>query len=233
MPMVNFGDSMNNARRQVLKETREKDFMDRLNERKEKEAHAKVVNNDPSVQLNRKGFFGQENVQQYNKEMITRLFDYRANKKMGRGMFFDTPEELAEWMYSFFDLCSRTAITPTVSGLCCYLKCGSETLKIHANNPDSPFYELCNSALQYCHAALEIGATEGKLNSVAYIFQAKNSFNMRDQQEIAVHTNTERELINSEETLKALKEQQEREERVQKLLDVKDADFEEVISANF
>jgi len=224
--LVNYGASVDTIRHEIDKETREQEFYDRLNQKNEYRAG--------SVQrkLEKTGFFGQENVQEYHNQIVTHLFKDKKKTSMGRGTFFDTPDELSEWMCEYFELCSKTAITPTMSGLACWLKCSPETIRSHAHNPNSPFYELCNNALQYCHCTLETGATEGKLNSVAYIFQAKNYFNMRDQQEISVNTNQPVEQINNEDTLKALREQQEREQRVNALLEVKEASFEDIIEAN-
>lgn len=157
-------------------------------------------------QLNSSGYFGQENVQEFQKEMVSHLFGKDAPKKKGRGMFFDTKEEIDEWIEKYFGLCMRTQVVPTISGLCTYLKCHRQTLYEHANNPNSHLYESCRQAIEYCHVCLEAGASESKLNSVAYIFQAKNYFNMKDTQEIQVQANSTQEL-NSPETLKALQDQ--------------------------
>ena len=53
-------------------------------------------------QLNSSGYFGQENVQEFQKEMVSHLFGKDAPKKKGRGMFFDTKEEIDEWIEKYF-----------------------------------------------------------------------------------------------------------------------------------
>lgn len=174
-------------------------------------------------QIMNSGYFAQPNVKEYQQEMVTHLFGKNAPKKKGRGTFFESADELNTWIEKYFYLCMRTEVVPTISGLCTYLKCSKQTLYDHANNPNSVLYESCRQAIEFCHVCLETGASESKVNSVAYIFQAKNYFNMKDTQEIQVQASANQEL-NSPETLKALKEQKEKEVSGTTLeLDMKDA----------
>lgn len=218
-------------RREAWKDMREASFF-ALKEEHDKELQENKNNNFIHAQLKREGYFAQENVKDYQAEMATHLYGDNRLKRKGRGTFFEDADELREWMRDYFALCAKTSVVPTLSGLATWLQCGTEAIRTHGTNPNSPFYDLCRNALNFCHASLEMGATEGKLNSVAYIFQAKNYYDMKDQQEVRVVAHTETEQINSEETLKALMEQQKREEEVNKLLETKEAKFEEVISAN-
>lgn len=166
---------------------------------------------NPTGKVMKTGYFSQQNVKQYQNEMATHLFGATAPKKRGRGAFFNTPDELNEWLVGYFDLCARTEVVPTVAALCCWLKCDNQTLLNHAHNLNSEFHESCAAALSFCHASLENGATENKLNSVAYIFQAKNYFGMKDVQQVQVGTSDNASELNSAETLNALKEQKEKE----------------------
>lgn len=191
---------------------REAEALERFEKQKTNGKSKQHGNTSTHKQLNSSGYFGQENVQEFQKEMVSHLFGKNAPKKKGRGGFFDTQEELDEWIEKFFSLCMRTQVVPTISGLCTYLKCNRQTLYDHANNPNSHLFESCRQAIEYCHVCLESGASESKLNSVAYIFQAKNYFNMKDTQEIQVQANGSQEL-NSPETLKALQEQKNNENK--------------------
>lgn len=205
---------MASARYEYLKEHEEEQVAETL-ERFKKQTYngrSKQHGNDTHKQLNSSGYFGQDNVKAFQEDMLAHLFGKEAPKKKGRGMFFDTREELDEWIYKYFRLCMDSNMVPTISGLCTYLKTNKQTLYDHVNNPNSPLHESCKNAVEYCHVCLESGASESKLNSVAYIFQAKNYFGMKDTQEIQVQANATQEL-NSPETLKALKEQKERESK--------------------
>lgn len=182
-------------------------------------------NNTPQKQIQGTGFFSQENVKEYQREIVTHSFGKNAKKKTGRGLFFESVEECEEWISDYFDLCSRTEILPTVSGLACWLKCSVVTITNHANNPNSPFCEACSQALSICHTYLELGASEAKLGATPYIFQAKNYFGMKDEQQVNINGNVNHELINSADSLNALRSQINEE---QKQIDVREATYIEV-----
>lgn len=177
-------------------------------------------------QMNGSGYFSKDNVKEYQKEMLTHLFGKGSHKKKGRGMFFETEEELNEWIGKYFALAMEHEVVPTISGLCTYLQCSREALYSHARNPSSPFFTSCKNAIDYCHACLESGASESQLNSVAYIFQAKNYFNMKDVQEVQVAPN-QNQISNNSDTLNALKEQIQQQEP-QKQIDMREAEYVEV-----
>lgn len=144
-------------------------------------------NTTPMKQVNSTGFFGQDNVVDWSKELVTRGFQNMNKRKEGRGVF-DKIDNLQEEFAGYVDLCNRTKVVPTVSALCFYLGVSRETFYLHANNPNSPYFDDCKMMLEYCHASLETGASESKVNSVAYIFQGKNYFGMQDQTNIALST---------------------------------------------
>ena len=185
---------MASARYEYLKEHEEEQVAETL-ERFKKQTYngrSKQHGNDTHKQLNSSGYFGQDNVKAFQEDMLAHLFGKEAPKKKGRGMFFDTREELDEWIYKYFITYSNYSGSQYTN---------KQTLYEHANNPNSPLHESCKNAVEYCHVCLESGASESKLNSVAYIFQAKNYFGMKDTQEIQVQANATQEL-NSPETLK-------------------------------
>lgn len=216
--------------REAHKEHREevlKEYLQNSNLFKEELSKGKK-NNTPQRQIQGSGFFSQENVKEYQKEMVAHSFGKKAPQKNGRGMFFDSVEECEEWISDYFNLCSRTEILPTVSGLACWLKCSTHTLKNHAENPNSPFCECCSQALSICHTYLELGASEAKLGATPYIFQAKNYFGMKDEQQVNINGNVNHELINSADSLNALRSQINEE----KLLDIREAKYTEVEPKN-
>lgn len=197
--------------------------IERLEKTKDNGLGGNHGNMHPNKQVNSTGYFAQPNVKEYQQEMVAHLFGKSAPKKRGRGAFFESEDELNTWIEKYFGLCMRTEVVPTISGLCTYLKCSKSTLYEHANNPNSQLHDSCRQAIEFCHVCLETGASESKINSVAYIFQAKNYFGMKDTQEIQVQASATQEL-NSPETLKALKEQKEKEVAGTPLeLDMRDA----------
>jgi hypothetical protein len=82
-----------------------------------------------------------------------------------------------------------------------------DTLYAHANNPNSKYSEILKEAINYCHSILEAGAFEGKVPAVPYIFTAKNFFGMRDDKNITVSPGSDKQLVNSTETMDAIQKQ--------------------------
>lgn len=199
---------MASPRSQYLEQNREKveaETIERFKlQTKDKQGNRK--NTTIHKQMNGTGYFAKDNVKEYQKEMLTHLFGKDSGKKKGRGGFFESEEELNKWIEKYFTLAMEHEVVPTISALCTYLQCNRDTLYTHANNPSSPFYDSCKNAIDYCHACLESGASESQLNSIAYIFQAKNYFNMKDVQEVKVAPN-QNQISNNADTLNALKEQ--------------------------
>lgn len=219
---------MASPRSQYLEKNREKveaETIERF-EMQKQENHGTRKNTTIHKQMNGSGYFSKENVKEYQKEMISHLFGKDKPKKKGRGTFFENVEELDNWVQEYFALALSHEVVPTISGLCTYLQCNRDTLYNHANNPSSPFYDSCKNAIDYCHACLESGASESQLNSVAYIFQAKNYFNMKDVQEVKVAPN-QNQISNNADTLNALKEQIQQQEP-QKQIDMREAEYVEV-----
>ena len=214
------------------KKVREEVFMDYLENKSNlfnDELSKGKKNNTPQRQIQATGYFSQENVKQYQHEMVSHSFGKDAPKKKGRGTFFESVEELEEWITDFFDLCSRTEVLPTISGLACWLRCDFRTLLNHANNPNSPFCDACSKALAICHTNLELGASESKLGATPYIFQAKNYFGMKDEQQVTIGGTVNHELLNSVDTLNALRSQIDEE---QKQIDIREANYTEINSEN-
>ena len=211
------------------KKVREDIFMDYVENKSnlKKETIGGRTNNTPQKQIQGSGFFSQENVKEYQREMVAHSFGKDAPERRGRGTFFESVDELKEWISDFFNLCARTEVLPTVSGLACWLKCHPDTIKNHALNPNSPFSETCSQALALCHTALELGASESKLGATPYIFQAKNYFGMKDEQQVTIGGTVNHELLNTTDSLNALRSQINEE---QKQIDVREASYTEVDS---
>lgn len=170
----------------------------------------KISNNTRQGLVQKSGYCSQDNVKEYEHALVTHSFGKNAPKKKGRGTFFETVEEFDEWAIEFFDLCARLEIVPTISGLCCWLKVNRNQIQVHANNPNSIFYESCKQAIDICHNVLEAGATEMKFSTQAYVFQAKNYYGLKDTQDLNLGVSTGNSIVNND-SLDALQKQRENE----------------------
>lgn len=177
--------------------------------------------NTPQKQLSSTGYFAQENVKNFQTVVATHMFSDELKKKKGRGGFFTTVEDLRGELMEFIALCQSMETAPTIAALACFLGCDRNQLYDHARNPNSPFQADCKAMIDYCHMCLENGATENKLNSVAYIFQAKNYFDMKDTQDVQLSAKTSEDM-NNPETLNALQKQINEESKDIKLLEAKE-----------
>ena len=174
--------------------------------------------------LNATGYFARPNVKEFQTRLATHMLSDEVLSRRGRGTFFDNVEDLKREILDYITLCQETETVPLISSLCCWLGCDRGTLYNHANNPNSPAFHECRTIIEYCHSCLESGASESKLNSVAYIFQAKNYFGMKDQTEVTLSAN-QQSISNSVETLDALKEQIGKEKQI----DMREAEYKELV----
>lgn len=209
----------------TTKEERMQNAIEQFKKQLPKNREHEKSNNSVHKQVNSTGYFSQPNVKEYQTRLATHMFLEEPKIKKGRGTFFATVEDFQEELMGFIKLTNETEVVPTISGLAAWLGCNRQTLFNHANNPNSPFHDLALRAIEFCHVSLENGASESKINSVAYIFQAKNYFGMKDVQELQVKP-TEGE-VNTPQTLDALKEQLEKENKDQKQIEIREANYEE------
>ena len=138
-------------------------------------------------------------VKAFNKEIRNRVFV--------RKCAFDNFEDVGLEISNYFDLCDKHSVIPSITSLCLYLGIARDTLYAHANNPNSRYSDVLKEAINYCHSILEAGAFEGKVPAVPYIFTAKNFFGMRDDKNITVSPSSDKQLVNSTETMDAIQKQ--------------------------
>jgi hypothetical protein len=199
------------------KEEREQDCVNALLKNDPTRKELKSGNKSSIKQVNATGFFAEPNTKDWSNEMVTHALNNMTKKQQGRGVF-DSVEELADEFKGFVNTAQRTGLAPTIAGLAFYLGVSRDTIYSHAANQMSPFHDICKLMIDYCHTMLETGATMNKLNSVSYIFQAKNYFGMKDQTDVVVGAQ-ERTNINNSQSIQALKDQISKED---KIIDAKD-----------
>ena len=199
------------------KEERKEDSINALLKNEPTRKELDNANKSSIKQVNATGFFAEPNAKNWSNKMVTHALNNMSKKQKGRGVF-DSVEELATEFEEYVHIAQDTGLAPTVASLAFYLGVSRDTIYSHARNSMSPFHDICMLMIDYCHAMLETGATMNKLNSVSYIFQAKNYFGMKDQTDVVVGAQ-ERTNINNSQSIQALKDQISKED---KIIDAKD-----------
>ena len=161
----------------------------------------------------RQSYMAQPNVKEFNKTFIPKALT-------GRPCRWDSVENLEKELLEYFALCDKTNTVPTITAIATWLHCSRDTIYSHANNPNSQFSDVLKNVINVCHTALENGAVDGKVNSVVYIFMGKNYFSLTDNKDITISANSDKQLVNSSETMDAIEKQIEAE-------NIPNADFRE------
>ena len=174
------------------------EFKEELSER-EKNA-IKPIKGNSYNNKSRQSYMAQPNVKEFNKTFVKKAL-------VGRPCRFDSVEYVEKELIDFFELCDRTDTVPTITAIASWLHCGRDTIYAHANNPNSQFSDVFKNVINVCHTSLENGAVDGKVNSVVYIFMGKNYFSLTDNKDITISANSDKQLVNSRETMDAIQKQ--------------------------
>ena len=149
-------------------------------------------------------YMSQPNVQEFNRQMQKRIFNPSG---IGRPYAFGSIEQFEKDVSDYFEVCNNTQTVPTITSLALWLRVDKSTIYEHANNSNSPFSNTLKNIITYCHSIIQNGTVEGKINPVTYIFISKNDYSMRDDKNITVTPNSDKDPINSSETLAAIQKQ--------------------------
>lgn len=169
--------------------------------------HDKLIEQKRGNSYNNKArqqYMAQPNVKEFNKTFIPKALG-------GRPYRWNSVEELEKELSDFFSLCEKTDTVPTITCIATWLHCSRDTIYSHANNPNSPFSDILKNVINICHASLENGAIDGKVNSVVYIFMGKNYFSLEDNKNITVTPTDSKTSLNAPETMEAIQKQLEEE----------------------
>lgn len=160
--------------------------------------------NNATVNKGSSAYLSQSNVKKFNKAMQKRIFNSCG---IGRPYAFGSMEELEKQMLEYFDLCTDNQVVPTITNLALWLGVDRSTIYEHANNSNSPFSHTMKSTINYLHSIMQSGTIDGKINPVTYIFISKNDYGMRDDKNITVSPSSDKQTINSSETMDAIQKQ--------------------------
>ena len=162
-------------------------------------------------------YMSQPNVQEFNRQMQKRIFNPSG---LGRPYAFGSIEQFEKDVSEYFEVCNNTQTVPTITSLALWLRVDKSTIYEHANNSNSPFSDILKNIITYCHSIIQNGTVEGKINPVTYIFISKNDYSMRDDKNITVSPGSDKQTIDSSDTMAAIQKQIEAET-------VPNADFHE------
>ena len=160
--------------------------------------------NNATVNKGSSAYLSQDNVKKFNKAMQRRIFNSCG---FGRPYAFSSMEELEGQMQEYFDLCTDNQVVPTITNLALWLGVDRSTIYEHANNSNSPYSNTMKSTINYLHSIMQSGTIDGKINPVTYIFISKNDYGMRDDKNITVSPGSDKQVVNSSETMEAIQKQ--------------------------
>lgn len=113
-------------------------------------------------------------------------------------------DDMKNEILEYFDLCDKYDVTPVVVGLANFLGLSKRHL-YEIGNDSSEFSPIVQKAIEFIAEMQEDAALRNSINSVAWIFTAKNHLGMSDNQTITLKPDTG-EAQNRADTLNALQE---------------------------
>jgi len=111
-----------------------------------------------------------------------------CKKKLGRPRKFNTAEEMETVVDEYFELSDAASEPYTMSGLALFLGMSRMTLLHYKNNPS--YEKIVNHARQRVEAHVEKLLLSG-MPATGPIFNMKNNFQWKDQQDLDITTKSE------------------------------------------
>ena len=164
-------------------------------------------------------YLSQDNVKSFNRIVVSRNFDkLEERRKNYNQQVFKSYDECRNDVEDYFKLCDTYNIIPTIASMSLYLGITRETLYTIANNPK--IYEcsyIVKTAIATCQAYHENAFMSNEISPVAFIFYAKNYYNMKDQTDVRFNQDNITDNSITSDSISALKEQIESEKQSQLL----------------
>lgn len=172
--------------------------------------------NSPKSKLSE--YLSQENVKSFNRIVVSKGFDkLEEQHKHGRPQIFSSYEECRNEIEDYFKLCDTYNMIPTIASLSLYLGVNRETLYNFANNPKMYSYSnIVKYAINTCQSYQETAVLDGTVQSVPFIFLAKNYYGLKDTTDVSISATNQDQTITSD-SIQAIKEQIESEKKTQLL----------------
>lgn len=168
-------------------------------------------------------YLSKDNVKAFNRIVVSRNFEKLEEKhKTNNNQVFKNYDECKNDIEDYFKLCDKYDIIPTIASMSLYLGTSRETLYTIANNPKTyEFSDILKSAIATCQAYHENAFMSNEISPVAFIFYAKNYYNMKDQTDVRFNQDNQNDTTLNNNTMQIIKEQIESEKSTQ-LLNYKD-----------
>lgn len=168
-------------------------------------------------------YLSKDNVKAFNRIVVSRNFEKLEEKhKTNNNQVFKNYDECRNDIVDYFKLCDKYDIIPTIASMSLYLGVNRDTLYNIANNPKVyEFSDILKGAIATCQAYHENAFMSNEISPVAFIFYAKNNYNMKDQTDVRFNQDNQNDTTLNNNTMQIIKEQIENEKSTQ-LLDYKD-----------
>ncbi len=154
-----------------------------------------------------KNYGGKNKVAQWLAEPNTKAFNkILLDKAFSNHIPFTSHEDLKNELYKYFNTCYSKDIVPTISTLCTWLGVHRDTIYSTIANKGTNS-DVLSQALNICHSIQENGAIAGSINSVLYMFLAKNYYGLNDNSTINLTSTLQDNTINNSNTMKVIQEQ--------------------------
>ena len=168
-------------------------------------------------------YLSKDNVKAFNRIVVSRNFEKLEEKhKTNNNQVFKNYDECRNDIEDYFKLCDKYDIIPTIASMSLYLGVNRDTIYTIANSPKVYEYsDILKSAIATCQAYHENAFMSNEISPVAFIFYAKNYYNMKDQTDVRFNQDNQNDTTLNNNTMQIIKEQIESEKSTQ-LLDYKD-----------
>lgn len=179
----------------------------------ERESYVISKGNPKGTKSKMSEYLSKDNVKSFNRIVISKNFEKLHDKRRENksNQVFQNYDECLDEVEGYFKLCDQYDIIPTIASLALYLGIHRDTIYTIANNPKT--YEVSDvlrSAIQTCQAYHENAFISGEVPPVAFIFYAKNYYNMKDQTDVRFNQDSNDTSISSD-SMMAIREQIENE----------------------
>lgn len=159
-------------------------------------------------------YLSKDNVKSFNRIVVSKSFEKLEEKRKNKSQqIFNNYSECMEEIESYFKLCDQYDIIPTIASLSLYLGVNRDTIYTMANNPKTYVCsDILKTAIATCQAYHENAFMSGEVPPVAFIFYAKNYYNMKDQTDVRFNQDNQDNNISTQ-SIDALKQQIENEKQ--------------------
>lgn len=152
-------------------------------------------------------FLGTEKAKNYTNMLYSTALEKvnPKNVKINKNKSFQSEEECFNEISDYFRLCYDNEIPPSVANLSAFLGLSRETIYDIVTNK-SFCSDILQQAVNLCHSIQEVGALEGYVSPVLFIFLSKAYHNLQDISTVNITSTVDSTPLTSE-TINALKEQ--------------------------